>query len=42
MMQKAETDGAVDVFECVGKFRQQRMNMVQTLVSGPKAAKCII
>ena len=32
LIKQANTEGKVDVFQCVNRLRDQRMNMVQTLV----------
>ena len=33
LMDQAEAESGIDVYQCVNKLRQQRTNMVQTLVS---------
>jgi protein tyrosine phosphatase len=33
LLERAEKEAVLDVFTCVWKLRQQRINMVQTLVS---------
>ena len=32
LIKQANTEGKVDVFQCGNRLREQRMNMVQTLV----------
>ena len=33
LMDQAEAESGIDIYQCVNKLRQQRTNMVQTLVS---------
>ncbi len=34
LLHQAEKEGIVNVYACITKLREQRINMVQTLVSG--------